>query len=185
MLFKAHFFYQAGLTTSTKTECTNKKRFAWHFENVTYYVNGRIHYYKCISDEGNIDYRTHDVRFGSFHLHQIVIVRSDQFNDDGWSRRMFLSIKDCLIRYLQNISFIIQCPPLNRITLGQYKSDNNHRMIQFTDVFCVQGEMGLVISYYDKQLILLYVIQLSGGHSIDNAKLGRGQHLQNYFILLQ
>ena len=58
-------------------------------------------------------------------------------------------------------------------------------MIQFTDVFCVQGEMGLVISYYDKQLILLYVIQLSGGHSIDNAKLGRGQHLQNYFILLQ
>ncbi len=31
----------------------------------------------------------------------------------------------------------IQCPPLNRITLGQHKSDNNNRMIQLTDVICV------------------------------------------------
>jgi len=31
----------------------------------------------------------------------------------------------------------IQCPPLNRITLGQHKSDNNNRMIQLNDVFCV------------------------------------------------
>jgi len=31
----------------------------------------------------------------------------------------------------------IQCPPLNRITLGSLKSDNNNRMIQLTDVFCV------------------------------------------------
>jgi hypothetical protein len=29
------------------------------------------------------------------------------------------------------------CPPLNRITLGQHKSDNNKRMIQITDVLCV------------------------------------------------
>ncbi len=29
----------------------------------------------------------------------------------------------------------IQCPPLNRITLGQRKSENNNRMIQLTNVF--------------------------------------------------
>jgi len=29
----------------------------------------------------------------------------------------------------------IQCPPLNRITLGQHKSDNNNRIIQLTDGF--------------------------------------------------
>jgi hypothetical protein len=32
--------------------------------------------------------------------------------------------------------FAIQCPPLNRITSGRHKSDNNNRMIQLTDVFC-------------------------------------------------
>ncbi len=31
----------------------------------------------------------------------------------------------------------IQCPLLNRITLGLQKSDNNNRMIQLTDVLCV------------------------------------------------
>ena len=34
-------------------------------------------------------------------------------------------------------SFEVQCPPLNRITLGQHISDNNNRMIQLIDVFCV------------------------------------------------
>jgi hypothetical protein len=34
------------------------------------------------------------------------------------------------------IHCLIQCPPLNRITLGRHKSDNNNRMIQLTDVFC-------------------------------------------------
>jgi len=37
----------------------------------------------------------------------------------------------------QDKKISIQCPPLNRITLGQHKSDNNNRMIQLTDVFCV------------------------------------------------
>jgi hypothetical protein len=37
---------------------------------------------------------------------------------------------------------ILQCPPLKRIFLGKYKCDNNNRMIQWTDVFCV-----LFISY--------------------------------------
>ncbi len=32
---------------------------------------------------------------------------------------------------------VLQCPPLNRITLDRHKSDNNNRMIQLTDVFCV------------------------------------------------
>ncbi len=33
------------------------------------------------------------------------------------------------------VVLIVQCPPLNRITLGKHKSDNNNRMIQLTDVF--------------------------------------------------
>ncbi len=39
----------------------------------------------------------------------------------------------------QQTSDQVQCPclPLNRITFGQHKSDNNNRMIQLTDVFCV------------------------------------------------
>ncbi len=32
--------------------------------------------------------------------------------------------------------FKVQCPPLNRIALGQHESDNNNQMIQLTDVFC-------------------------------------------------
>jgi hypothetical protein len=35
------------------------------------------------------------------------------------------------------LDFKIQSPPLNRITLGQHTNDNNNRMIQLTDVFCV------------------------------------------------
>jgi len=31
----------------------------------------------------------------------------------------------------------MQCPPLYGITLGTRKSDNNNRMIQLTNVFCV------------------------------------------------
>ena len=31
----------------------------------------------------------------------------------------------------------LQCPLLNRITLGNHKIDNNNRMIQLTNVFCV------------------------------------------------
>ncbi len=36
-----------------------------------------------------------------------------------------------------DLKFLIQCPPLNRITLGQHKSDNNNQIIQLTDVLCV------------------------------------------------
>ncbi len=32
---------------------------------------------------------------------------------------------------------VIQCLPLNRITISRLVSDNNNRMIQFTDMFCV------------------------------------------------
>jgi len=31
----------------------------------------------------------------------------------------------------------VQCPSLNKITLGQDKSDNNNQMIQLTDGFYV------------------------------------------------
>ncbi len=34
-------------------------------------------------------------------------------------------------------SYDVQCSPLNRLTLGHHKSDNNNRMIQLTDVYCV------------------------------------------------
>ena len=61
----------------------------------------------------------------------------------------------------------IHCPPLNRITLGQHKNDNSNRMIQLTHVlyfvYCL-GIMGPTISDYNKRVILLSVIQLSGGH---------------------
>ncbi len=30
---------------------------------------------------------------------------------------------------------VVQCPPLNRITLGHHKSDNNNRMITLTGCF--------------------------------------------------
>ncbi len=32
---------------------------------------------------------------------------------------------------------VIQFPPLNRITLGRHKSDNNNRKIKLNNVFCV------------------------------------------------
>ncbi len=57
----------------------------------------------------------------------------------------------------------IQCSPLNRIALGRFKSDNNNRMIQLTEVCCYCTN-GPAISDYNKRLILLTVIQLSGGH---------------------
>ncbi len=34
----------------------------------------------------------------------------------------------------KTFTFIIQCPPLNRITLGQHKSDTKNRMIQLNDL---------------------------------------------------
>jgi len=34
------------------------------------------------------------------------------------------------------MKFIHHLPPLNRITLGLHKSDNNNRIIQLTDIFC-------------------------------------------------
>ncbi len=60
----------------------------------------------------------------------------------------------------------VQCPPLNRITLGQHKSDN--RMIQLADIFCVLFSYitGSLLSDYNKRLIQLSVIQLSGGQCI-------------------
>ncbi len=62
----------------------------------------------------------------------------------------------------------LKCPPLNRIILGKHKSDNNNRMIQLTDVFCVLHRYitESVISDYNNRLIQLSVIQLSGVHCI-------------------
>ncbi len=53
------------------------------------------------------------------------------------------------------LSLEVQCLPLNRIILGQHKSDNTNRMIQLTNVFCVLFRYitGLVVSDYNKRLI--------------------------------
>jgi hypothetical protein len=51
--------------------------------------------------------------------------------------------------------------------LANKKSDNNNRMNQLTNVFCVLFTCnGAAIFDYNKRLILLSVIQLSGGHCI-------------------
>ncbi len=49
----------------------------------------------------------------------------------------YKSIPDCFFLCRQNMFLMIQCLSLKRITLGQHKSDNNNRMIQLIDVFCV------------------------------------------------
>ena len=58
----------------------------------------------------------------------------------------------------------MQCPPLNRITVGHYQGDNINRMIHLSDVFSALfiGIMGQAISDYNKRLIILSVILLSG-----------------------
>ncbi len=66
-----------------------------------------------------------------------------------------------LSRFNLSHSNIIQCPPLNRNTLGQLKSDNKNRLIQLTDVFWV-------LFRWDQQFMnMIYdsIILLSGGHS--------------------
>jgi hypothetical protein len=54
----------------------------------------------------------------------------------GWEMRMSVCVCLC-VRERNAEKLQIQCQPLNTITLGQQKSDNNNRMIQLTDVFCV------------------------------------------------
>ena len=55
-------------------------------------------------------------------------------------------------------NLFLECPPFNRITLGQHRSYNIKCIIQLTDV----GIMGSAVSVYNKRLILLAVILLSG-----------------------
>ena len=61
----------------------------------------------------------------------------------------------------------MQCPPINRITLGQNKSDNINPMIKlaFVFVYCV-GILGPANNDNIKRLVILTVIQLSSGHCI-------------------
>ncbi len=57
--------------------------------------------------------------------------------DDGCQGlRGWPVIKVIAVKYT-GVWISVQCLPINRITLGQHKSDNNKRMIQLTDVFCV------------------------------------------------
>ena len=64
-----------------------------------------------------------------------------------------------------NRNIIVQWPPLIRMISGQHKTDNNNRMIKLTDAYCLlfRYKIGPAISDYCQLLILLSVIQLSGG----------------------
>ena len=42
-----------------------------------------------------------------------------------------------LLGSLKMLLMVLQYPPLNGFTLAQHKRDNNNRMIQLTDIFCV------------------------------------------------
>jgi hypothetical protein len=58
-----------------------------------------------------------------------------------------------MIKYLfLNINTV---PPLNSITFGQHKIENNNRMIQLTDVFCELFSILVrpAIYAYNKRLI--------------------------------
>ena len=67
-----------------------------------------------------------------------------------------------LLKAYTNFDFILDDE--SYFTLGQHKSDNVNRMVQLA-VVCVHGLgiMGPVISDNNKWLIILYVIQFSGG----------------------
>ncbi len=52
-------------------------------------------------------------------------------------KRKTISFKFSNLSYRDESFLELHCPPLNRITLCQHKSDNNNRMIQLTDVVCV------------------------------------------------
>jgi hypothetical protein len=54
-------------------------------------------------------------------------------------QQQYLEIRFMWVNYLR---FLVQCPPLNIITLRQHESDNNNRMIQrvlFTVKVCIKG----------------------------------------------
>ncbi len=78
------------------------------------------------------------------HLYDIFAVFLHNYNFEHYYRVL---INTFLVIYKSSISYNInkfialflkiQCPPLNRITLGIPKNDNNNRLIQLTDVFCV------------------------------------------------
>jgi len=48
-----------------------------------------------------------------------------------------ISFDDSSTNHTISVDNSIQCSPLNRITLGQHKSDKNNQMIQSINVFCV------------------------------------------------
>ena len=49
----------------------------------------------------------------------------------------FFDYISILIRFGQFSTNLLNCPQFNRITLGQHESDNNDRIIQLLDVFCL------------------------------------------------
>ncbi len=48
-----------------------------------------------------------------------------------WQKYTFVIVLTVLYNFRWHL--LVQCPPLNRITLGQRKSDNNNRIIQLTN----------------------------------------------------
>jgi len=74
-------------------------------------------------------------KFFLYHIHLWVtfLYVTTPYLSDIFHRAMY-------VLSWMGFCFQVQCPPLNRITLEQHKSDNNNRMIQLTEVFlCTVG----------------------------------------------
>ncbi len=88
---------------------------------------------------------------------------------------------------LYQFFWIIEHPLLQRITLDQHKYEKNNRIIQLIDVFVYI--MGPRFFDYNKRLILLLVIQLSGGHCnllfYRNKTVNRNKMKQNFEFSLK
>jgi len=91
---------------------------------------------------------------------------------DVWQKLFFLIIlKDASLWRFNSVTEvdildIFMCSPLDRITLCQHKSDNINRMIQLTDCVLLRYIKGPAVYYYNMCLIILSMIQISGGHCI-------------------
>ena len=99
---------------------------------------------------------------GSVIITSLMLRYFGHFSMYFWNKSFLL-----LSPYVFASFFLMQCPPLNKITLGQHKSDNYiNQIIQLTDEFCAlfryNGTCNIWIQWAANPL--LSVTQLSCGH---------------------
>jgi len=75
----------------------------------------------------------------SFHHFSMFKMWSNPYNKQVWYESNIC--KFVCTQLLHKLYLFERCPPLNRITLGRHKSDNNNRMIQLTNVFLCTVEV--------------------------------------------